>query len=162
MLLVTHQKRTERLNVCKACKYYKEKTRSCGDLLKPRTLRNGVKLCGCYIPAKAKFKLSSCPNGYWESIVSEQDKEALREVISYSGNLDPEQVKKLVEVYNKAIGANAKPTGCSSCLLQMKKELIAFIQSDVEKDIEQETRNEAAKHPAPKTKKTTPKDSKEE
>ena len=158
MLFVTHQQRTERLAICKACNHYKEKTRSCGDLLKPRTYRGGVKTCGCFLPAKVKFKLSSCPNDYWEAQVTDEDKNAIREVIGYSGNLEPEQVQKLVANYNKAIGANAKPTGCSSCLQRMKKELIAFLESDEEKEIEEATKREAALHPEPKEKKVTPKE----
>jgi len=109
-----------------------------------------------------KFKLSSCPNDFWTAQVTEEDKKAIREVIGYSGNLEPEQVQKLVENYNKAIGANAKPTGCSSCLQRMKNELVAFLESDEEKEIEEATKREAALYPDVKEKKVTPKESKEE
>lgn len=145
MLFVTHQTRTERLKTCEACKYYKSETKSCGELLRPRKLRNGVKLCGCYMPVKARLKVASCPAGNWDAKVTPENLEEIRTLLDYSGNLSPEQVQKLTDTYNEVVGANAKPTSCSSCLRLMLDELKEFLDMDAEKEIELATHEAAAR-----------------
>lgn len=145
MLFVTNQTRTERLKTCEGCKYYKADTKSCGELLRPRKLRNGVKLCGCYMPVKARLKVASCPAGYWEAKVTPETLDEIRAVLNYSGNLEPEQVQKLTDLYNEVVGANAKPTSCSSCLRLMLDELKEFLDMDAEKEIDVATQEAAAR-----------------
>ena len=51
-LLVSEEKKEERLNVCKKCEYYSMRQNRC-------------KQCGCYLTHKVKFEVSACPVGKW-------------------------------------------------------------------------------------------------
>lgn len=137
MLFVTPQERTRRLDICKGCKYYKENTKSCGTLLKPRTLRNGVKLCGCYMPAKTKFKFSECPAGFWSAQVSEGDRAQIRQLIGASGNLSIEQTRELVDLYSRVTGTTNRYTGCNACLEKMRAELVRFYEYPIDGDVKE-------------------------
>jgi hypothetical protein len=52
VLFVNDDVYKERVNTCKSCDRYDE-------------FENGCKECGCYIPAKAKIILDSCPLNKW-------------------------------------------------------------------------------------------------
>ena len=138
MLFVTPEERSHRLKTCEACKYYKAKTKSCGTLMRPRTLRNKVKLCGCYMPAKTKFKFSECPAGFWSATVTEADRVKIREYMYASGNLSIEQTRELVDLYSRVTGTSNRYTGCNACLQKMRDELARFYTYDVEKQVEEE------------------------
>ena len=43
----------ERLSICKTCDKFKELQNECAE-------------CGCYLPAKARIVLDSCPLGKWK------------------------------------------------------------------------------------------------
>lgn len=146
MLFVTPEERTRRLNICKGCKYYKANTQSCGTLLRPRTLRNGVKLCGCFMPAKTKFKYSACPANFWQATVTKEDQDQIKNVIQYSGQLTVEQTKTLVNVYSKATGTSNNYTACNSCLARMQKELQAFLSYPIDSDVKEATQQAANKY----------------
>jgi len=51
-----------RVSICEGCPSYRKSTKSCGILLLGGLNKN---TCGCYIPAKARFKNTHCPQGKW-------------------------------------------------------------------------------------------------
>jgi len=61
ILFVTDEVQRERMLVCRSCDKYDE-------------LQNSCKECGCYLPAKTKVILDSCPLGKWT-----EDKDAWEE-----------------------------------------------------------------------------------
>lgn len=145
MLFVTGQERARRLQICQSCKYYKENTKSCGTILRPNTLRNGVYLCGCHMPTKTRFKASSCGAGLWEEQITEADLVELRELADLKGTITREQVKEMIDTYNRATGSNQKYTGCSSCVQQIQKKIQAMVDHDHEKEIKEASRRAAGK-----------------
>ena len=46
---------------------YKERIMTCRDCDKFREVQNECAECGCYLPAKARIVLDSCPLGKWTS-----------------------------------------------------------------------------------------------
>lgn len=74
MLSVSEDLYKERVSTCKSCEQYDE-------------IENQCKLCGCYVPAKARNVFDSCPVKKWDvdvdsweekfqKIVEELDKES--------------------------------------------------------------------------------------
>lgn len=51
-VMVSDEEYDRRLDVCYLCEHYEENDKRC-------------KLCGCYVVAKAKFEVSSCPALKW-------------------------------------------------------------------------------------------------
>lgn len=49
---VSEQVKLQRLDVCSSCNDFNKKLKTC-------------KQCGCYMPAKAMFAISSCPSKKW-------------------------------------------------------------------------------------------------
>jgi len=54
VLFVSDKVYEERVSICKSCEKYDE-------------LENRCRECGCYVPAKAKIILDSCPLKKWEA-----------------------------------------------------------------------------------------------
>ena len=118
MFFVTGQKRTDRLNTCKACEHFVDSTKSCGNLVTEAFTHSP--LCGCHMPTKTRLKVASCPLGKWEAEISKEDLDAIRKLIE-----DPTQATNgdLAELYSKATGTNTKASQCSSCNRRMLNEL---------------------------------------
>ena len=137
MLFVNPEERTRRLRICEGCKYYKAETKSCGTLMRPRTLRNKVKLCGCFMPAKTKFKFSECPAGFWSATVTEVDRVKIREYMDASGNLSADQTRELTDLYSRVTGTSNRYTGCPSCLQKMRDDLARFYEYPIDADVKE-------------------------
>ena len=101
------------------------------------SLRNGVKLCGCYMPAKTKFKFSECPAGFWSAQVSEADRAQIRQLIGASGNLSIDQTRELVDLYSRVTGTTNRYTGCNACLEKMRAELVRFYEYPIDGDVKE-------------------------
>lgn len=57
-----------RVSICKGCKFYNPKTKSCGPLLIGKKVESKGKiidLCGCIITEKAELKSQNCPANKW-------------------------------------------------------------------------------------------------
>ena len=52
-LVVTDEEYKERIMVCRDCDKFREVQNECAE-------------CGCYLPAKARIVLDSCPLGKWK------------------------------------------------------------------------------------------------
>ena len=133
MIFVKDKEKQRRLEICKACKYYKEETKTCGTfrVLKPEgdviTYRKKkVKLCGCIMPLKTKFKGVSCPINKWKGELSKEEVEAIRSLlneIESTGVITGRQAKDSINLYNKAFGTSKKFTDCGSCKRSIIEEL---------------------------------------
>jgi len=133
MIFVNDIEKKRRLSICKACKYYKEETKTCGTFraIKPKgdtiTYRKKkVSLCGCIMPLKTKFKGVSCPINKWKGTISKEDTKLIKEVlkeIEGKQAVTAENSKTLLDVYNKAFGTNKKYTSCSNCRRSIVEEL---------------------------------------
>ncbi len=118
MFFVTGQKRTDRLNICKACEHFVDSTKSCGNLVTEAFTDS--KLCGCHMPTKTRLKVASCPLGKWEAEIKQSDLDAIRKLIE---NPTKATNGDLAELYSKATGTNTKASQCSSCNRRMLNEL---------------------------------------
>lgn len=145
MLFVTGQERNRRLEICRACKYFKPATQSCGTILRPNTLRNGVYLCGCHMPTKTRFKAAGCGAGKWEPHINEADRQAMESVVTMKGQLTPEQTKEIVDTYNRITGSNERYTSCGSCLLLLQRRIDEILTYNYESEVKEASIREAAR-----------------
>lgn len=122
MLFVNAHLRAERLATCRACEHYVEKTKSCGPLITEAFTDS--KLCGCYMPAKTKLKVASCPLDKWTATVTPDDIEQIREFLDRDNNDRTKQ--ELTALASKFLGGQ-RASGCGRCnakLLQQLKDLV--------------------------------------
>jgi len=139
------------MEICRGCEFFKPETVSCGTFLPDKILKEGtakgdlvkvegrkkkVRLCGCHMGQKVKFKIASCPAGFWKTEVSLKDKLKLKAVLNEfqkKGKMKSSEVPEFVEAYNQAFGANKKVKqlkGCGSCFGQMMDESIKSIEHE--------------------------------
>ena len=111
MLFVDAHKRTERLHTCRECEHYVAKTKSCGPLVTEAFTDSP--LCGCYLPAKTKLKVSSCPLGKWEATVTDEDIETIREFVNRDNS--KRTMEELTALATKHLGKGQKASSCPSC-----------------------------------------------
>lgn len=137
MLFTTGQERNRRFEICKACKYFKEETQSCGTILRPRTLRNGVYLCGCHMPTKTRFKAAKCGAGHWDAQITDEELQEMQQLGELKGNVSREQAKAIIDTYNRVTGSNEKYTSCPSCLHLIQQRLLKMTTHDHEKEVKE-------------------------
>lgn len=118
----------ERIKTCKACKFFKASTGSCGTLIigetvQPETVthyRNKIKLCGCVMKWKAKYRFSSCPASKWQPYgVTQDDIDKISEfVLSLQGRqtLTADEGQKLFRYFNQVSGQRQQVTTCAPCV----------------------------------------------
>ena len=120
----------ERLNTCKKCKFFKPLTSSCGTLIIGETVdpeensvthyKEKIKLCGCVMPVKTKFRFASCPAHKWFALDWKHEEIiALDEFIQriYKANkIENEDLKLLYHWFSKVTGKHQPPSGCASCI----------------------------------------------
>ena len=149
-MIFTHPKtRAERFSLCQSCDFFKPETQSCGTFLPKKAIEEGslkgdlvsipgkkkkVRLCGCHMGQKVKFKMASCPAGKWKSEVSLKDKLKLKSLFKKRPqSMTRQEVKEFVEAYNQAFGAKKQvkqATGCGGCLRQMVDETISSLDNE--------------------------------
>jgi hypothetical protein len=131
-----------RLKICLACKWYKEKTRSCGtkyaahfvDGVKGeiesislkgdvvRHYRKPIRLCGCDVYDKALFGFTSCPAEKWgrygirNSELAELRKISLQLRKTGKLELGSADAVKFKIYLSKLTGKNVELTNCPSCI----------------------------------------------
>jgi hypothetical protein len=118
MFFVTGQKRTDRLTICQNCEHFVEATRSCGPLVTEAFTDSP--LCGCFMPAKTKLKVASCPLGKWEAEISSELLEQIRDLVE-----NPKEATNadLARLYSEATGSNTSTSTCNACNRKMLNEL---------------------------------------
>jgi hypothetical protein len=132
MIFSTTKERNKRMEICRSCEHYNPDTRSCGTLilggegdLVDVGKKRKVRLCGCVMPLKTKFKIASCPLKKWGTELSKEDVKELKKLF---GKIEGDRIKTehahaLVSAYNKTFGANKEVTTCGSCLRALIKEI---------------------------------------
>ena len=123
MLFVSAQIRTDRLHTCRACEHYVVSTRSCGPLVTEAFTDSP--LCGCYMPAKTKLKVASCPLGKWEALIKPEDIEQIRIFLNKDDR--EKTAEELTAFARKYIGPSKAASSCSACnrkLLTSLKNLV--------------------------------------
>jgi len=73
------------------------------------------------MPAKTRFKVSSCPLGKWQAIITPKDIERIREFLGRDNRL--RRAEELTELARKYIGPDKGATSCGSCNSTLMKEL---------------------------------------
>ncbi len=122
MLFVNAKTKAERLAVCQSCKHYVTTTKSCGPLVTEAFTDS--KLCGCYMPAKTKLKVASCPLDKWDALITSEDIENIREFL---GRDNANRTKRELSVLSTKFLGGQRASGCAACnrkLLQQLKDLV--------------------------------------
>ena len=121
---------TDRLNICKSCKFYKPLTQSCGTLIVGQEVeleennvtyyKEKIKLCGCIMPIKTKLRFASCPARKWYALDwKEEEIRALDEFIKRvhkANKIESDDLRLLYYWYSKVTGRNEQVSGCASCI----------------------------------------------
>jgi len=122
------------MTICKGCEHYNETTRSCGtlvlgddigELVEVKGKKRKVRLCGCVIPVKTKFKTASCPLKKWRSKVDAdalKDLQKLVKIADQYRRFSNEELKQFYKAYNQTFEAAKELSSCSSCVRQMVQE----------------------------------------
>ena len=120
----------ERLSICQKCKFFKASTASCGTLIIGQTVdleennvthyKEKIKLCGCVMPVKTKFRFASCPARKWFALDWKQEEiAALDEFIHRihkANKIESEDLKLLYYWFSKVTGKHQQASGCASCI----------------------------------------------
>ena len=132
----------ERLNICKKCKWYDDKTVIlgktgwCGTPIIGRSVepedytvtyyREKIKLCGCLMEKKVMFRFTSCPAHKWHALNwSKREIAQLDEFINKlvgANKLEQATVSELYAWYSKITGKMQQPSQCASCIRDLIKE----------------------------------------
>lgn len=124
MLLVSKDIREMRMDTCRACQHYVAATKSCGPLVTEAFTDS--KLCGCFMPAKSRLKVASCPLDKWGATITKDDLEAIRHMLENKQEYTNED---LVQWHNKMTGGNKKRSTCAPCNNTMVKDLRRLLES---------------------------------
>lgn len=134
MIFIDRKTREERMSICKGCEHYNEITRSCGtlvlgddlgELVSVKGKKRKVRLCGCVMPMKTKFKTASCPLKKWVSKVDAdaiKDLQKLVEIADKYQRFSHEELKQFYKAYNQTFEAGKQLSSCTSCVKQMVQE----------------------------------------
>lgn len=132
----------ERLNICKKCKWYDEKTVIlgktgwCGTAVIGKTVdpeenyvtyyKEKIKLCGCHMPTKTMFRFTSCPAHKWHALDwSQREIQQLDEFINRLGNphkIEGEDAAELFAWFSKITKKPQQVSQCASCIKELIKE----------------------------------------
>lgn len=129
----------ERMSVCKACKFFVKSTGSCGTLIvgqsvepeKVPVYRKKIRLCGCVMKWKTKYRLSSCPAGKWQpENLSHAEINQLREFIvplSKQATINDAERGQLFKWFTKLTGQRQNATTCGACVKSVIDDLMKEI-----------------------------------
>jgi len=124
MIFIDRKTREERMSICKGCEHYNETTRSCGtlvlgddlgELVSVKGKKRKVRLCGCVMPMKTKFKTASCPLKKWVSKVDAdaiKDLQKLVEIADKYQRFSHEELKQFYKAYNQTFEAGKQLSSC--------------------------------------------------
>jgi hypothetical protein len=126
----------ERLATCKKCKFYQPTFGTCGTPLIGGTVepeennvtyyKEKIKLCGCFMDVKTKFRFTSCPANKWFAIDMKPEDIAALDVfiqrVSKANKIEQEDLHQLYTWYGKITKRTERPSGCASCIRDLIKE----------------------------------------
>lgn len=142
--VVPSEVQAQRMNICEACKWFKDSTKSCGTLITQafkdrvgevdavevkgnvvRHYRKPIKLCGCYMPAKTELAWASCPAEKWGTFgLGHKELARLKTIaleLKRTGRLELGSEKAIMfKLYlSKLTGKNVELTNCPSCINEL-------------------------------------------
>ena len=123
----------ERLNICKKCKFYQPTFGTCGTPLIGGTVepeennvtyyKEKIKLCGCLMELKTKFRFTSCPANKWFAL--DWTAQEIKELDVFIGRIYnaakivQEDNEELHKWYSKMTGKKENVSGCADCIRQL-------------------------------------------
>ena len=139
-MITTKIVQAERQAICHECKWYKESTDSCGTLvfgnrfedsilrlLNVTYYKRKIRLCGCKIAWKVKFKAQQCPAGKWlRDGITDEDIEQIKEWLDQlpkRSRWSVDELKPFYVVASKVKGVNIEPSTCTQCLHDLISEM---------------------------------------
>jgi hypothetical protein len=79
-----------------------------------------IKLCGCFMDVKTKFRFTSCPANKWFAIDMKPEDIAALDVfiqrVSKANKIEQEDLHQLYTWYGKITKKTERPSGCASCI----------------------------------------------
>ena len=143
-IFVSSSEQKKRLKACEGCNYFSN-TRTCGRPIVGDTIQMPVKgggtatvrLCGCFMDAKTRLKMSYCPIGEWNRAeIAREDVEFVNEIkdflkkeIDGKSVIQNHVVRRLYAFHNKTHGSKNTNTGCDECVRQALDDLRSWIDS---------------------------------
>jgi hypothetical protein len=126
----------ERLSICKKCKFYNATFGTCGTPIVGNNInaeendvtyyKEKIKLCGCFMDIKTKFRFASCPAHKWfaqdmqPNEIAELD--AFIQRINKTNRIESEDLKILYQWYSKITKKHERPSTCASCVRDLINE----------------------------------------
>lgn len=120
----------ERLEICYKCKFYNHKFGTCGTPVIGNSVnppenettfyKEKIKLCGCFMNQKVKWRFTSCPAHKWSALnwseyeIQELDKFITR--LGKANKIEQDDVQKLYSFFSRMTGRKEQPSGCASCI----------------------------------------------
>lgn len=138
MIFTDQATRKKRLDLCEGCEYFNKQTSSCGTFLPKKMLQGEfigdevehkgrkVRLCGCDMRQKVKFKTARCPINKWHSTVKKADVQRLKDMLdAFEGKrqIPMEQAREVVDAYNELFDAKRKVKSCGGCFRDLVTEI---------------------------------------
>ena len=126
----------ERIEICKKCKFYNVQFGTCGTPLiggKVEPEENSVtyykekiKLCGCFMSHKVKYRFTSCPASKWHALNWSQNQiEKLDKFIgqiSKANKIEDADRQQLYDWYSQITGRREQASACASCIRDLINE----------------------------------------
>lgn len=126
----------ERIEICKKCKFYNAKWGTCGtpvvgNAVEPEEnnvtfYKEKIKLCGCFMNHKVKYRFTSCPANKWHALNWSQAQieklDAFITRLSASHKIDDMDRQQLYDWYSKITGRHEQASTCASCIRDMINE----------------------------------------
>jgi hypothetical protein len=126
----------ERLEICKKCKFYNDKFGTCGTPIIGNTVepeennvtwyKEKIKLCGCFMSHKVKYRFTSCPAGKWHALnwsqgqIDKLDKFIGK--ISKTNKIEDADRQQLYDWYGQITGRREQVSTCPSCIRDLINE----------------------------------------
>lgn len=124
----------ERLDICKKCKWFNDGW--CGTPIIGNTVeaeennvtyyKEKIKLCGCKLDWKTKYRFTSCPAGKWHALNwSEKEIQELDAFINkVHGAHKIEDIDRfeLAKWFSRITGKHEKPSTCPLCINELISE----------------------------------------
>jgi hypothetical protein len=126
----------ERLSICKSCKFFNATFKTCGtpivgnqvDLEENNVTyyKAKIKLCGCFMEVKTKFRFASCPANKWFAMDMKVEEIAALDQfinrINKANKIEQDDIQLLYHWYSKISKKHQQPSGCASCIRDLINE----------------------------------------
>ena len=126
----------ERLNICKSCKFFNSTFKTCGTPIVGNQVdpeennvtyyKAKIKLCGCFMEVKTKFRFASCPANKWFALDMKPEEIAVLDEfinrVNKANKIEQQDIQLLYHWYSKITKKHQQPSGCPSCIRDLINE----------------------------------------